>query len=131
MKLKPSFPVVTGMLLAAVVVGNAVPTCGQDLKQIADPDFDAKVAQPAFTKTRPRLLFDEAHHNRHTAKGRFKPFADLMANDGYEVTPNKKTFTKDSLTGFDVLVIANAAAQEEPSTKPAFSACPIIYSWPT
>ena len=131
MKLKPSLPVVTGMLLAALVVSNSSTARGQNLKQIADPDFDAKVAHPAFTKTHPRLLFDEAHHNRHTTKGRFKPFADLMANDGYEVTPNKKTFTKDSLRGFDVLVIANAAAQKEPSTKPAFTEaeCDAVRAW--
>ncbi|MGA2260847.1 MAG: DUF4350 domain-containing protein, partial [Acidobacteriota bacterium] len=37
-----------------------------------------------------------------------KPFADLMQNDGYLIIPNKKTFAADVLTGYDILVIANA-----------------------
>ncbi len=32
-------------------------------------------------------LFDEAHNNFHTAGGRYKPFAELIANDGYKVIP--------------------------------------------
>jgi hypothetical protein len=79
MILKSLFPVVTGMLLIAVAIGNSSTTRGQDLKPIADPDFDANVAHPAFTARHPKLLLDEAHYNRHTTKGRFKPFADLMA----------------------------------------------------
>src|SRR5258708_32631246 len=36
-------------------------------QQVADPNFDAKVAQPAYAKNGPRVLFDEAHNNFHTA----------------------------------------------------------------
>ncbi|PYS33772.1 MAG: hypothetical protein DMF75_08470, partial [Acidobacteria bacterium] len=57
-------------------------------QQIADPNFDAKVAKPAYTKSGPKVLFDEAHNNFHTATGRYRPFADLITNDGYQVTPN-------------------------------------------
>ena len=105
--------------------------CAQNMKQIADPDFDAKVARPAFTETHPRLLFDEAHHNRHTSTGRFKPFADLMKNDGFEVVPNKTLFTKDSLAECRLLVIANAAASTENSTASAFSEdeCDAVSNW--
>src|ERR1043165_5486361 len=77
-------------------------------QQIADPDFDAKVARPAYTKTHPRGLFDEAHNNFHTTTGRYKPFADLIVNDGYAVTPNKEKFRKELLDAYDVLLIANA-----------------------
>ena len=42
--------------------------------QMADPNFDAKVEHPAYTKDGPRVLFDEAHNNFHTASGRYKPF---------------------------------------------------------
>lgn len=59
-------------------------------QQVADPNFDAKVAKPAYTRNGPKVLFDEAHNNFHTASGRYKPFADLITNDGYQVTPNKQ-----------------------------------------
>ena len=45
----------------------------------------------------PRVLFDEAHHNFHTAGGRYKPFADLMTSDGYEVIPNREKFSREVL----------------------------------
>src|SRR2546423_13934612 len=61
-------------------------------QQIADPNFKPVVARPAFTKSFPRVLFDEAHNNAHTAVGSFKPFADLIADDGYHVVRNHKTF---------------------------------------
>src|SRR6185436_19128054 len=76
--------------------------------QVADPDFDAKVATPAYDRKGPKVLFDEAHNNFHTTTGRYKPFADLIRNDGYQITPNTAKFTRETLKGFRVLVIANA-----------------------
>lgn len=73
-----------------------------------DPDFDKRVARPAYISAGPRVLLDEAHHNVHTATGLYKPFADLITSDGYCVTPNARKFTRVSLKGFDILVIANA-----------------------
>ncbi len=77
-------------------------------QQVADPNFDAKVAHPAYAKNGPRVLFDEAHNNFHTASGRYKPFADLITNDGYQVTPNQQKFSAETLKGYDILVISNA-----------------------
>src|ERR1700730_1190133 len=93
-------------------------------QQEADLTFDASVKNPAYTTTHPKVLFDEAHFNFHTAAGRYKPFADLVTNDGYRVTSNKERFAAQSLNGFDVLVIANAGAAQQGSAdrgKPAFT----------
>jgi hypothetical protein len=76
--------------------------------QLADPDFDASVSNPTYLQEHPKVLIDEAHFNFHTAEGRYKPFADLISNDGYEVISNKKTFEEDVLAGGSILVIANA-----------------------
>src|SRR5262249_48356280 len=56
-------------------------------QQQADLTFDANVKNPAYTTTHPKVLIDEAHFNFHTASGRYKPFADLVSNDGYRVKP--------------------------------------------
>jgi hypothetical protein len=77
-------------------------------QQVADPDFDTKVAKPAYTAKHPKVLFDEAHNNFHTSTGRYKPFAELITSDGTEITPNKQKFSKETLAGFDILVISNA-----------------------
>src|SRR5437016_10412571 len=76
---------------------------------MADPNINAKVEKPAYENGHgPKVLFDEAHNNFHTASGRYKPFADLISNDGYQVVPNKQKFSAEVLKGFRVLVISNA-----------------------
>src|SRR5690349_5112178 len=118
--------------LAAAVLGAAATACAQ---QVADSTFDASVAKPAYTATHPRVLFDEAHRNFHTTTGRYKPFATLIANDGYRVTPNLKPFSRETLAGYDVLVIANAAGEgwdsDSAIVKPAFMSdeCDAVRDW--
>jgi hypothetical protein len=82
-------------------------------QQSPDPEFNASVDNPAYTKTGPRVMFDEAHHNFHTTEGRYKPFVDLLLNDGYRVIRNRQPFTKTSLSSYKVLVISNALGAEE------------------
>jgi hypothetical protein len=76
--------------------------------QQSDPTFDTKVAHPSYRTEHPRVLFDEAHYNFHTTDGRYKPFAEVIANDGFKVIPNKQKFTKDLLSKGEILIIANA-----------------------
>lgn len=82
-------------------------------QQLPDPEFDTRVENPAYQRSGPRVLFDEAHHNFHTSDGRYKPFVDLLVQDGYQVIRNRKPFAKSSLDSFKVLVIANALGAEE------------------
>ena len=98
------------------------------------------VARPAYTKKHPRVLFDEAHNNFHTAGGRYKAFADLITSDGYQVTSNTQKFTQETLAGFDVLVIANplgapveTGADFAAANKPAFTEaeCDAVRAWVT
>ena len=86
------------------------PTVAQ---QQPDPEFDTSVANPAYKKEGPRVMFDEAHHNFHTTEGRYKPFVDLVLNDGYRVVRNRQPFTKTSLSSYKILVISNALGAEE------------------
>lgn len=82
-------------------------------QQLPDPEFNTVVENPAYKKDGPRILFDEAHHNFHTTEGRYKPFVEILMNDGYRVIRNRQPFTKSSLSSFKVLVIANALGAEE------------------
>jgi hypothetical protein len=103
--------------------------------QMADPNFDASVAKPAYRKNGPKVLFDEAHNNFHTASGRYKPFADLITNDGYQVTPNKQKFSRETLKGFRILVISNALGNQRmgaaEASNPAFTneECDAVRDW--
>jgi hypothetical protein len=124
------------LIISSTLVLAAILPVGIALaQQVADPNFDAKVAHPAYTKNGPKVLFDEAHNNFHTASGRYKPFADLITNDGYQITPNKQKFSADVLKGFNVLVISNALGAERmnmpEAANPAFTAeeCDAVRDW--
>ncbi|HVQ39533.1 MAG TPA: DUF4350 domain-containing protein [Pyrinomonadaceae bacterium] len=94
-------------------------------QQVIDPHFNTTVASPAYSKNYPRVLFDEAHNNSQTAAGPYKPFADLMFSDGYQLIVNRKPFAKTSLDSAKILVIANALGAEdvddEGAERPAFT----------
>jgi hypothetical protein len=104
-------------------------------QQVADPDFVTKVDRPAYTVKHPRVVIDEAHNNFHTASGRYKPFADLIASDGYAVVPGKDKFSKESLKRVDVLVISNALGAPNMGSpqagNPAFTEqeCDAVREW--
>jgi len=103
-------------------------------QHLADPEFKAVVQNPAYAKNSPRVMFDEAHNNFHTSTGRYKPFADLLMNDGYRLVINRQAFTKKTLDSFKVLIIANALGDDidEPDAdKPALTEeeCGVVRDW--
>src|SRR6516165_7728033 len=78
-------------------------------QQVADLKYKPPLPRPAYEAGKgPRVAIDEAHHNFHTAEGRYKPFAELLRRDGYRVEGHRQPFSAKSLTGVDVLVISNA-----------------------
>src|SRR6476660_4527649 len=123
------------VLLSALIATSFLLVAVSYSQQVADPNFDAKVAHPAYAKTGPKVLFDEAHNNFHTAGGRYKPFADLITSDGYQVTPNKEKFSAQVLKGFDLLVISNALGAPQmnmpEAANPAFTdaECDAVRDW--
>ncbi len=111
------------------------------LHMLIRPDraFGTKSVRPAYPggHERPRVLFDEAHRNGMTAGGRYKPFAALIASDGYSVIRNREPYSRKVLQQCDILVIANAVGPEginqRGSLAPAFtdSECGAIRDWIT
>lgn len=79
-----------------------------------DDRFDVAVARPAYTADHPRVLFDEAHRNFHTPATRYRPFADLIRNDGYRIDSNARPFSAAALAAHDILIIVNAMGAEGP-----------------
>lgn len=122
-------------LLACLVVLGAQAPAPQVRTQISmsvDPAFDARVDKPAYAKTHPLVLIDAAHGNTHTGDTAYKPFAVLMANDGYRVEANRSPFTSQSLAGAAVLVVVNALrAGDFTVAEPAFTdqECKAVLEW--
>ncbi len=78
-------------------------------QQISDPEFNPRIEYAMYENGKGSLvLIDEGHNNFHTMTGRYKPFADVLAKDGYEVKPINAAFTKEALKDAGILVISNA-----------------------
>lgn len=78
-------------------------------QQTADNIIIPKIENPRFKKNKgSKIVIDQGHHNFHQINGRFKPFADLMTADGYQLDSlqNLKDLTEDN-----ILVISNPIHQ--------------------
>lgn len=83
-----------------------LPLFGQ---QSADLSYQPTIERPAYPAGKgPRVVVDQAHHNFHTAEGRYQPFAALLRRDGFRVEGLSKTLSVEGLKGVDLLVVANA-----------------------
>ena len=102
--------IVRGMLLLGWIAAAA--GCGGQSAQRPDPDFNPPIGEATFPEGRgPVVSIDEAHHNFHTAAGRYSPFARLLRRDGYRVLESKEALSAGSLKEIQILVISNALAE--------------------
>ncbi len=98
--------IIGGILLASLPTITLPITSAQ---QVADVGYHPPVLQPAYQiGAGPRVVVDDAHHNYHTADGRYRPFAELLRRDGYRVSGLGTKLSGGSLRSVDVLVIVNA-----------------------
>lgn len=64
-----------------------------EARQIVDTAFSApRRLPPTFAKNGPTIVIDEAHHNFHTATGRYRPFAKLAQADGFRVVAGRQHY---------------------------------------
>jgi hypothetical protein len=82
--------------------------CSLRAQQTADESFNPVIAQPMYNPgTGTTIYIDEGHNNFHTKDGRYKPFANLLAKDGYLVESLSGEFDSKTLENVKILVIAN------------------------
>jgi hypothetical protein len=86
-----------------------------------DRGFDVAVAEPAYPERGPVVLFDEGHNNVHRVRATYRPFAQMLRNDGYEVRVSDEEITAETLTQAAVLVIAGARGANEGGDAQAFT----------
>lgn len=114
--------VITVLALFSLSISYSHP---QKWKQIKEPPRDVSVKNPSYEIGKgPIVMFDEGHHNMHTSTRSYKPFVEVIMNDGYILRVNKSEFTEDVLKGHDILVISNALNERNIAKKkpPHFSA---------
>lgn len=99
--------------------------------QIADTAFNTRVEFPELTRKKPKVLFDEAHNNFHKSAGLYRPFVELIRNDGCVISINNTPLDEKKLKDFNILIIANPLGAGETPSNPAFSdaECLAIKTW--
>jgi hypothetical protein len=99
-------------------------------RQRADSSFDTSVANPAFIERHPRVLIDAAHNNSSKSDGLYKPFAEILQNDGLIVHKNRNVIQRQVLDKYDLLVIVNARGKKHKfDTAFSQSEQDCIYEW--
>lgn len=111
-----------GILTIIAVMTLAMSTSAY-AQQVADPNADVSVSDPAFAKNAgPAVLIDSGHGEFQTIASGYAPFAALLANDGYRVADFHDALTAQNLARTKVLVIADARNKADPrGTPPADS----------
>lgn len=104
----------TALLLSLLLI---TPGCGDS----GDREFDTSVAMPAYVEEHPLVAYDEGHNNRHTARGTYRPFVELIRHDGYDVETVSGRITAATLGPFRVLVIVGAKSESDGSDTAAFT----------
>ena len=102
-----------GLVFAGISISLTGIMCGGGGQQ-PDPDFDARVARPAFSSVHPVVLFDEGHRNLHSIETTYRPFAELLRSDGFTVAATRTEFTASALERAAILVVVNPKGREHP-----------------
>lgn len=77
-------------------------------QQVADTAFQYQFNMPRYLSGQGSVvMIDAAHHNFHTADGRYAPFAKLLRQDGFQVVSNPVLFSESELKAGKILVISN------------------------
>lgn len=84
-----------------------------------DNDFNVTVNEPKLTGQ--RIVFDQGHKNHHQIDRTYKPFVNLLINDGCLIKSVDKPIDSTILSNADVFIIATAMGKEEPGEKSPFT----------
>jgi hypothetical protein len=96
----------TSHISATALLLLGIPCLAQ---QVPDTAYAPKDFTPRYaTGAGPAVTIDEAHHNFHTADGRYLSFARLLASDGYKIAKGLEPFSAAALKGAKILVVSNA-----------------------
>ena len=111
--------IATVAVLVAAIVGIVVLVANRERPY--DRAFDGRVTDPAYRADGPVVLYDEGHLNTHTTTAGYKPLADLMRSDGYNLRVSRQPLTAAALGGVTVLVLVLAQGANDTNDDPAYS----------
>jgi len=87
-----------------------------------DRSFQYDIKNPAYPQGKgPIVLIDEVHNNFHTALGTYRPFRDLLLQDGYVIQRAEQKISEKLLKSGKIYVIADAQPPAKIGESPTFS----------
>ena len=86
-----------------------------------DPAFSTAVAEPAYRRGGPVVLFDEGHNNAYSVDSAYRPFARMLRHDGYLVRVSEGEISAATLAPAQVLVIVAARGSNDANDAAAFT----------
>lgn len=110
-----------GALAIALVALIVVALVVLNRQREYDPAFDARIADPAYRAGGPVVLYDEGHLNMHTTSGAYKPLADLIRSDGYDLRVTRDPLTARVLDGVSVLLLVLPRGSNDANDHSAFT----------
>ena len=118
-------------LILIFITANVLFSCGERPLASADNDFDVTVSKATYSTIKPKVLFDEGHNNIHKTSCTYKPFANLLKNDGCDLITTDKQITSEVLSGVNIYIVANATGKGDLNDTPAFNSqeCNTIEEW--
>jgi len=121
----------SALIIAAVVVVAAAAFFVLKRDRGYDPSFDASVASPTYHGNGPVVLYDEGHHNAHTAAAGYRPLVELLRHDGYTVRTTNQPFTAEQLRGASMLMLVAAVGANPTNDSSAYTEaeCQAIAEW--
>lgn len=84
-------------------------TCLHSQRQYTDTLYRPPTFTPRYAPgSGPQMWIDETHNNFHTRNGRYRPFVNVLMQDGFRVASFTRAFDEAGLKQVSILVIANA-----------------------
>lgn len=93
--------------------------------------FFLSACSKPYDPAHPVVLFDDAHHNRHSITSTYKPLARLLENDGYDVRRLEDRVEPEALRNVAVFVIPSAKSNDDTSASTAFDSeeIDVLHGW--
>jgi hypothetical protein len=86
-----------------------ISTCLHGQRQYSDTLYLPPTFTPRYVDGGgPLVWIDETHNNFHTRNGRYRPFSNVLIQDGFKVASFTGSTDEAGLKGVNILVIANA-----------------------
>lgn len=87
-----------------------------------DRSFAVDISDPTFPLGEgPSVIIDEAHNNFHAMDGTYRPFAELLKQDGYVMLRGGQSLDRALLDSCRIFVISDAQPPRRVDAPPTFS----------